>query len=1645
MVPVFFRKCFFISLLCLLLGNPKPMAQEISEVSETPPFVENRGQWDDAVRYRSEFRGGVLFFERDAVLFTMEDREQVEAIMARKYAGTPLEAYNPMVDMYAYRVRFTAASPEAFPVGKGRRSAYHNYYLGNDSTRWASGVPLFDTVCYAQLYEGIDLVYFVSKSSYKYEFRISPHARPEQIGMLYEGADRIQLKKGNLVVKISAFESVELKPYAYQESENGDRWEVDCRFERKGNQVGFRLGAYETSLPLVIDPVMVFCSYTGSYADNWGYTATYDRHGNMYGGGAVFSFGYPVTTGVYQRNYGGGSCDIGITKFSSRGDSILFSTYLGGKNSEVPHSLVVNENDELYVLASTSSPDYPVTSSAYSTQFTLSVPRDTFILTNVIYYVGGIDMAISKFRADGKQLLGSTFFGGSGPDGLSVDVSLRINYADEVRGEIMVDAYSNVYVVSSTASRDLPVSPTAFQRNYGGGGQDGCVVKFSYDLRHLIWCSYLGGDSSDAAYSMELDKNQNLYVCGGTRSRNLPVTPKVVQASYGGGVTDGYIARISTNGNRILSLTYFGKTGFDQTYLVKTDQNGFVYVMGLTDAPGLSWVNNARWFRSGGSQFIAKLNGDLSKTVWSTPFGSGSSSPDLSPSALMVDLCNQVYFSGWGSSSVNANIGKNYGGTRGLPISSDAFQRNTDNEDFYFMSLNADASRLRFASYFGGRYSHEHVDGGTSRFDRKGFIYQAICAACGGNNDLPVTTGVVGPRNNSRNCNLGVVKVDFNIQSVVADFSVPNVVCAPKTVAFENSSRIVSPNTTRFYWDFGDGTSSSAQYPSHTYTRSGTYTIRLIVCDEASCNNCDTMEREIVVLSSASDTLPDKYICKGDFVQIGIQPANSSNVSYSWFPSKGLSSTTIANPIASDTVSHTYYLLLSDGVCTDTFRIRVHVLDAYLEAGPDMHLCLGDTLTLHPDCSGGEQYEWSMTPTFFFVLNTDVRKSDLELSFWSEGTYYIRLTNAACSLLDSVHVDFSAVSAGLPDHRAICLGDTLCVQVDTTYSSTNGSPYTYSWRPVADVLGDTSSPYVCLRPQATGTLAVAVRNRYGCMGYDTMSITVDTLKYDLLVRDVRCTGQRDGEIRIRILNGVPPYRYFWTPNVSNTSQASGLPSGAYRIVLEDASGCRMVIDTQVLEPPALHVQVVDSLCVTGCDNECNGRVELALQGGTPPYRYQWNTGDTSLKIKKLCTGRYEFYVEDANTCRDTIRFEVRDTSDMSVRSRLMEPSCHGSCDGSISLMVEGMPPFQYQWAQGYATDSVGSLCAGMYDVTVTDARFCKRRVLVSLLEPDVLAFDTLLVRPSCYGEADGEVYAQAGGGTPPYRYFWNGQERAFPVTGLLPGTCSVRVTDSHGCVLDTTVYLQESDSLSGSIAYSRVPCAEACVAKAAARISGGTPPYRYQWDNGDTGRVATALCYGTHSLVVTDANGCSFSLQFFVDDSNTFPQPVQAWADRYLIYAGETVTLSATDLGEGFRYHWRPSDGLYQTRLPQVTAEPKDSITYVVEVRDQDGCLRSDTVRIRVITVICDYPYVFVPNTFSPNGDGLNDVLYVRGEWVERLHFAIYDRWGEKVFETENPEEGWDGTYRGKPCEQGVYVYYAEIWCRGRIQNMLKGNVTLVR
>ena len=260
------------------------------------------------------------------------------------------------------------------------------------------------------------------------------------------------------------------------------------------------------------------------------------------------------------------------------------------------------------------------------------------------------------------------------------------------------------------------------------------------------------------------------------------------------------MSEIKHNGNQLLHSTYYGSNEYDQVYFVDLDRNQNKYVFGQTEKQDSSFISNALWNIPGSGQFVSKFNPDLSSRIYSTVFGSGNGI-NISPTAFLVDLCNKMYLAGWGG-TVNQypTYANNAGFTNNMPISSDAFQSTTDGSDFYIMVLEDDASGLVYGSYFGGSSSSEHVDGGTSRFDRKGKIYQAVCAGCGNNSDLPIyPTNVVSATNNS-SCNLGVFKMEFDLPFVLADFETPPIGCEPQTHQFNNTS--VHNNTSIFNLGF---------------------------------------------------------------------------------------------------------------------------------------------------------------------------------------------------------------------------------------------------------------------------------------------------------------------------------------------------------------------------------------------------------------------------------------------------------------------------------------------------------------------------------------------------------------------------------------------------------------------------------------------------------------------------------------------------------------------------------------------------------------------------------------------------------------------------------------------------------------------------
>jgi hypothetical protein len=597
---------------------------------------------------------------------------------------------SPLLDCHAYAVHFEGSNPDVEMKSEHKVPQYYNYFLGKDSTRWSGGVQGWQQISYQDLYPGIDMVLYTDGGKMKYDFELQPFADARSIALRFEGTEALSLDAaGNLNIRTSVNTIQEGAPVAWQ-MVNGVRTYVRCAYRLEQHTLTFDFpDGYDQSLALTIDPILIFSTFSGSTADNFGFTATYDATGNLYSGGNVYALGFPVTVGAYQVAFGGGAgataYDAAILKYNPTGTGLVYATYLGGFGGDQPHSMFVNGNDELVVMGTTEAADFPVTVGAYD-----------------VTHNGGFDIFVAKFNPAGTALLASTYVGGAADDGINAPVLFSLNpgfplhfqYADEFRGDVNTDVVNEVFVASCTRSGDFPTTAGAFQPVFSPGGvQEGCVFKLDANLTNLVWSTFIGGSGEDAAYSLGLTPANTLYVAGGTTSLNFPVTAGALYPVYQGGQADGFVLEFTPTGNTVLNSTYIGTANYDQAYFVQLSLAGDVYVSGQSSG-GLFPIIGPVYSNPNGGQFIISLDPTLSTNQLSTVFGTGSGAPDLSPSAFLIDKCGYVYFSGWGGFLANST-------TVGLPLTNDAFQSTTDGSDFYLIVFNPNLASLFYASYIG--------------------------------------------------------------------------------------------------------------------------------------------------------------------------------------------------------------------------------------------------------------------------------------------------------------------------------------------------------------------------------------------------------------------------------------------------------------------------------------------------------------------------------------------------------------------------------------------------------------------------------------------------------------------------------------------------------------------------------------------------------------------------------------------------------------------------------------------------------------------------------------------------------------------------------------------------------------------------------
>jgi gliding motility-associated-like protein len=1065
------------------------MAQDVrqSTIQTGVVFESNKGQWPSQVQFMSDIAGARVFYENHRFTFVVTNLKDLETAHENAHT-TNTSMDNAIIHGHAYRMNFSGANATPLIDGSSAKTFYRNYFLGNDSAKWAAEVPVYGGITYHNLYPDIDLKAYSEGNHLKYDYIVYPGGNEKLILVDYEGVDKLEIRKGALVIKTSIGEVIEQKPVAWQMI-NGVRSYVKCEYVTKntpGNKfpsIGFNFpDGYDKNEVLIIDPVLVAATYSGSTSTNYGHCATYDSQGNIYTGAISFGQGYPVSVGAIQTAFGGG-VDFAISKLSPAGSTLLYATYIGGSSSDYPHSMVVNNSFELFVYGSTHSANFPVTAGAFDVTHNGTSGADA-------------DIVVCHLNPTGTALVGSTYVGGSSDDGNN---SIFSNYGDAYRGEIILDGAGNPYVASFSQSTNFPVTPGCYDNSIGGI-QDGVVFKMNPGLTSMTWNTFIGGTANDAAYGLRLSASGEVYIAGGTQSNNFPTFPSTVFPAYQGGQFDGFVFLLNSSGSAMVSSTYFGTPGDDQAFFIDLDQSGNVYIYG--QSTGSIPISPGVYSNPNSPQFIAKLDPGLFSVVFATVFGAGNMNNTISPTAFLVDVCGHIYAAGWGS-------------VTGYPVTPACIQPTTDGSDFYLIVLDQNATSMFYATYFGANGGWEHVDGGTSRFDPNGIVYEAICQ---GASNMTTTPGAYSPNNQVGSYDVAVFKIDFQAVGVMAQaVAAPaDTLCVNQVANFNNGSF----NATDYIWDFGDNSPLDTNAaPSHVYTSPGTYTVTLIAIDSLSCNFADTAYLVMTILPEPIVNLGNDTTICGPVNQL--LNAFSPGLTYLW----GTGQTT---PTYTATAAGTYWVTVDNGFCTATDTIQIFSFQPP-NVGSDTAICQGETLLLDAG-NPGSTYNWNTSATTQTILVNVT------------GIYWVDVSSGNCTFRDSIDVTVNPVpQPDLGSDTAICPGASFVLSVTD---------------PVATYLWSDGSTGLSINVDTAGTYWVSAAIGT-CTGSDTVNVT-----FLSSVNLGESYSLCDASTALVLDAGNPGAQYAW--NTGETTQTIQVEEpGTYWVNVLSPSNCPLTDTIQV--------------------------------------------------------------------------------------------------------------------------------------------------------------------------------------------------------------------------------------------------------------------------------------------------------------------------------------------------------------------------------------------------------------------------------------------------------------------------------------------------
>ena len=711
--------------------------------------------------------------------------------------------------------------------------------------------------------------------------------------------------------------------------------------------------------------------------------------------------------------------------------------------------------------------------------------------------------------------------------------------------------------------------------------------------------------------------------------------------------------------------------------------------------------------------------------------------------------------------------------------------------------------------------------------------------------------------------------------------------------------------------------------------------------------------------------------------------------------------------------------------------------------------------------------------TYPYSYDWDINAADSIVTGLSAGTYSVTVEDAfGCT--DSLTVTVTAPDppdiVNLPDDLLPCANST---NGTLTVTALPGSApiVSYVWSNMA-----TGPTITGLGP---GLYIVTVTDQNNCFAAAAAEVTspppltLDNVGF----QSPQCPGLGGGSITAFVSGGTAPYFFNWSNGISGTgfNVLGNLTAGEYFVTVTDANNCAPLVTSITLEDPPSIVAVFSNIDSVSCANTgttCDGTATataLYADGSTGIFNFTWQSGETTNNnttstATLLCAGQQALTISDGICFIDTV-VVIPAPPPITPGQQITNVSCNGFSDGTITLSPNGgTPPYSITWQGGQTGPTISGLSAGNYIAVIADSKNCTFTHTVTVLQPEPFQ---VFLNPgqtndvSCPGETDGIISVALQGGNiavGPSLFLWsNGvaPTNASTATGLAAGTYSVTVTDPKGCQDSLTHTLTSPPPIRFSLGeITPIQCFGLNTFVTVETVTGGNPTATYVFSvNNGINRLLgdqVAVVAGNHLVTVFDViNGCS------ADTTISVEQPVEIVVELPAILEidlGDSLTMLDPKILSSLpieTFLWEPADFLSCTdcKNPRVSAiRPQ---TYTLTVTDVNGCTASGQVRI----IIDRNRNVFIPNVFSPNGDGINDRFKVfTGLGVTRINFVrLYDRWGELLYEegelppSPDGTPGWDGTFRGEKMQPAVFMYLVEVEFLDGLKLLYRGDVTLLR